>query len=70
MNPKPPVGHDNESDDLIETEIQDLEQRLEQAKSRLRNRKTAPLNGASHEIHNGGGAHHRAVFTLNGELRP
>lgn len=70
MSPKPPVGHGNESDDLIEAEIQDLEQRLEQAKSRRRNRKPAPLNGASHEIHNGGGAHHQAAFTLNGEPRP
>lgn len=70
MNSKPPEGHDTESDDLIETEIQDLEQRLEQARLRLRNRKAAPLNGASHELHNGGGTHQQAVCTLNGEPRP
>lgn len=69
MNSKPPERHDTKSDDLIETEIQDLEQRLEQAKSRLRSRKAVALNGASHEFHNGGGSHHQAVFTLNSEYR-
>ncbi|KAK7710988.1 hypothetical protein SLS63_012825 [Diaporthe eres] len=68
MNSKPPEGHDTESDDLVETEIQDLEQRLEQARIRLRNRKAAPSNGASRELHNGGGTHQQAVFTLNGSF--
>lgn len=67
MNSNPPERHDTESDDLIEAEIQTLEQRLEQAKSRLRNRKATALNGASHEFHNGDAAQHQAVFTLNGE---
>lgn len=69
MNSKPPEGHDTESDDLIETEIQHLEQRLEQARIRLRNRKPAPLNGVSYELHNGEGAHQQAALTLNGEPR-
>lgn len=67
---KPPEEDDIESVDLIETEIHDLEQRLEEAKSRLRNHKTAPLNCASHETRNGGGAHHQPAFTLNGKPRP
>lgn len=70
MNSNPPEGHDTESDDLIETEIQDLQQRLEQARCRLRDRKAAQLNGASHELHNGGGTHQQDALTLNGEPHP
>lgn len=70
MNPKPPERDDSESDESIETEIRDLEHRLEQARSRLRNRRAARLKGDSHEFHNGGGAHHQTAFTLDGENRP
>lgn len=70
MNSKPPDRNDDESDDLIETEIQDLEQKLEQAKARLRNRKAGPPNGASPETHNGGGSHHHAASILKGESLP
>lgn len=69
MNSQPPERHDTESDDLIENEIQDLEQKLEQARSRLRNRRAVPPNGAHHGTHNGVGAHHQAAFTLDREPR-
>lgn len=64
MNSKPPDIDDDESDELIETEIQELQQRLEKARARLKNRKAAPPNGTSHETHNGGAAHHQAAATL------
>lgn len=70
MTSNPPEGHDTESDDLIETEIQDLQQRLEQARCRLRDRKAAQLNGTSHELRNGGVTHQQAEFPVNGEPHP
>ncbi|KAG8158801.1 hypothetical protein KVR01_011244 [Diaporthe batatas] len=70
MDSKPPDMDGDESDDSIETEIQDLQQRLEKAKARLRNRKATPLNGTGRETHNGGGAHHHAALTLNKSSPP
>ncbi|KAL1867089.1 hypothetical protein Daus18300_006488 [Diaporthe australafricana] len=65
MNSNPPEKIDTVSDDFIEAEIYDLEQRLEHAKSRLRARKASAPNGVAHHFHNEGGTHQQPTFTLN-----
>lgn len=70
MNSNPPEKIGTVSDDFIEAEIHDLEQRLEHAKSRLRARKAGARNGVAHHFHNEGGTHQQLSFTLNGEPPP